>query len=384
MGDCKLQIEKCKWQIGEEQMARLWGREWTRDELEQRVGDLLQIAGVRLVELGDGKERGVRAAEVRTGTGFQFTVLIDRGLDISQAEWCGRAMNWRSMTEDAHPAYLEPEGLSWVRTFYGGLVVTCGLNWAGAPCHDEQAFPPRLGARDLGLHGRISHTPAKNVYADAAWEGDEYRIWVRGKCQEAMVFAENLILHREIGATLGSSSLTIKDRVENAGYDRLDHMILYHINIGFPAVDQDSQLVSPSLRITPRDEAAEAGKERARQFEAPTPDYQEKAYFHELGAGPDGRTGTAIVNRALGFGVYVRFNRNELPHYTEWKMMGQRNYVVGMEPANCLPLGRVAEREAGRLQSLGPREVREYTLEVGVLTSNEEIDAFAAEVGGWE
>jgi hypothetical protein len=365
-------------------MARLWGRDWSREELEQRVGDVLQVGGVRMVELADGKERGVRAAEVRTGTGLAFTVLLDRGMDISHAEHAGRPMNWRSMTEDAHPAYFEPEGLSWVRTFYGGLLVTCGLSWAGAPCHDPQAGPARLGARDLGLHGRISHTPAKNVYADGAWDGDEYRMWVRGRCQEGLVFGENLILTREIRTQLGSNSLTVTDTVENAGYDRVEHMLLYHINIGFPAVDADSELLSPSKSVTPRDADAEAGQERARTFDAPIAGYAEKAYFHDLGADGDGRTGTAVVNRRLGFGVYVRFNRRELPHYCEWKMMGQRNYVVGMEPANCLPLGRVTEREAGRLQCLEPRETRQYTLELGALTSNAEIDAFAAEVAGWE
>lgn len=364
-------------------MARLWGRDWTREELEQRVGDIGQIGGVRLIELADGKERGVRAAQFRTGTGFAFTALIDRGLDISHAEWCGRAMNWRSMTEDAHPAYFEPEGLGWVRTFYGGLLVTCGLNWAGAPCHDPHAGPARLGPRDLGLHGHISHTPAKNVYADGRWEGDDYHMWLRGRCQEGLVFGENLILEREIRTTLGSNAITVTDRVENAGYDRVEHMLLYHINIGFPAVDADAELLSPSRRITPRDAAAEEGQERARTLDAPIPGYHEKAYFHDLGAAAGGTTGTAVVNRKLNFGVYVKFNRNELPWYSQWKQMGQRNYVVGMEPANCLPLGRVTEREAGRLQYLEPREVREYTLELGALTTAEEIAAFEAEVEGW-
>jgi hypothetical protein len=352
--------------------------------LEQRVGDMLQIGGVRLVELSDGKERGVRAAEVRTGSGLAFTVLLDRGMDISHAEHSGRPMNWRSMTEDVHPAYFEPEGLGWVRSFFGGLVVTCGLNWAGAPCHDPLAGPARLGPRDLGLHGRISHTPAKNVWADGAWDGDEYRMWIRGRCQEGMVFGENLILEREISTQLGANGLTIRDRVENAGYDRVEHMILYHVNIGFPAVDGGSELLSPSTRITPRDDAAADGQEQARILDVPIAGYHEKAYFHDLAAGPDGVTGSAIVNRKLGFGVYLKYRAAELPFYTQWKMMGQRNYVVGMEPANCLPLGRAAEREAGRLQFLEPRETREYTLEVGALTSPDEIDAFAAQLATWQ
>src|SRR5947207_1207213 len=81
-------------------MPTLWGRDWTREELEARVGDMRQVAGVRLVELGDGRERGARAAQFHTGTGFRFLVLIDRGLDISQADYCGRALAWQSMTGD--------------------------------------------------------------------------------------------------------------------------------------------------------------------------------------------------------------------------------------------------------------------------------------------
>jgi hypothetical protein len=368
-------------------MARLWGKEWTREELEQRVGDVLQIGGVRLIELADGKERGVRAAQFRTGSGLSFTVLIDRGLDISHADWCGRSMNWRSMTEDAHPHFHEPTGepnaLGWVRTFYGGLMTTCGLNWSGAPCLDEKAGPTRLGARQLGLHGYISHTPAKNVYADGEWDGDEYRMWVRGKCQEGLVFGENLILHREISTTLGSNAIRVRDRVENSGYDRPEHMILYHLNVGFPAVDGDSELLTPSKSITARDEAAEHGKDKAYLLDPPTQDYHEKAYFHDMNAGPDGVTGAAVVNRRLGFGVYCKYRVDQLPYFCQWKMMGQRNYVVGMEPCNSLPLGRVAEREAGRLQYLEPRESRDYELELGALTSADEIAEFEAQVNAW-
>lgn len=364
-------------------MPRLWGRDWTREELEQRVGDMRQIGGVRLLELADGNERDSRAAEFRTGTGFNFLVLIDRGMDISRAEYCGRAIAWQSMTGDAHPTFFEPAELGWLRTFYGGLVTTCGLNWMGAPCHDPDSGPKRLGARDLGLHGRISHTPAMNVAAEAGWQGDRYRMTLSGRMRESIVFGEDLLLTREISACLGDNRLFLRDRVENVGYERSEQMLLYHVNIGFPALDDGSELLAPTLKATPRDAEAEQGQEEYARMHGPAAGYHEKAYIHDLAAGADGWTQTAIVNRALGHGVYVRFSREALPYYCEWKMLGQRNYVVGMEPANALPLGRVTERQAGRLQYLDPGQRRDYELEIGVLTSREEIDTFDREIRAW-
>jgi hypothetical protein len=353
-------------------MPQLWGREWSREELERRVGDLSQIAGVRLIELADGKERGVRAAEIKTGSGLSFTVLIDRGLDISTAEYNGKALGWRSMTEDAHPAFFEPEGLGWLRTFYGGLLITCGMTYAGAPGEDQ--------GQSFGLHGRVSHTPAKNVYADAAWEGDRYRVWIRGKCQESIVFSENLLLTREISAYLGENRLFVHDIVENVGHARTEHMYLYHINIGFPAVDEGAHLISPSRSARPRDAEAEAGKEDYPRFQAPTNGYKEKVYFHDLAADASGCTQAAIANPALGHGVSIRYPKAQMPEFIEWKMMGVRNYVVGMEPANCSVLGRAAERQRGTLQFLEPGERREYRLEIGVLDGKSAIEQFEREV----
>jgi hypothetical protein len=65
-----------------------------------------------------------------------------------------------------------------------------------------------------------------------------------------------------------------------------------------------------------------------------------------------------------------------MPEFIEWKMMGVRNYVVGMEPANCSVLGRAAERERGTLQFLEPGERREYHLELGVLDGSSAIERF--------
>jgi hypothetical protein len=114
-------------------MAQLFGRERTREALLARIGDLSQVAGVQVVEYADGNARGVRAAQVRTGGGLEFAVLLDRGMDIGPASYRGMPLAWISPAGFAHPAHFEPEGLGWLRTFGGGLLTGCGLTYLGAP-----------------------------------------------------------------------------------------------------------------------------------------------------------------------------------------------------------------------------------------------------------
>jgi len=353
-------------------MARLFGKETSRSDLLQRLGSMRQVAGIELAALDDGVETGVRVANIGTGSGFRFRVVISRGLDIADADWRGIPLAWRSPSAIAGPWYFEPEGLGWLRTFFGGLVVTCGLTSAGAPSVDQ--------GQSLGLHGRISNRPASGISVSERWEGDDYVMSLRGQVQEAVIFGENVSLTREITTRLGESRFFLRDVVENVGYRTTEHMILYHINGGYPAVAPGGRLISPTLETTPRDAEAEAGKEEYAEFSAPVPGYREKVYYHKMAPDAEGRVRAALANEGFagghGFGFYLSYNAAQLPRFTEWKMMGQVDYVVGMEPANCLVEGRARERERKTLQFLEPGERREYDLEIGVLENAEAIGRF--------
>ncbi len=54
--------------------------------------------------------------------------------------------------------------------------------------------------------------------------------------------------------------------------------------------------------------------------------------------------------------------------------MGQQDYVVGVEPGNCLPIGRKASKEKGCLDKLEPGSSKSFTIEMGMLTTWEEIE----------
>jgi hypothetical protein len=85
-------------------VVSLWGRPWRRDELLARVGRLEQVAGVRLVEGGDGAERGVHLLRCSTGAGFEFEILVDRGFDVGGAWLGGRPLAWASPALDGRDA----------------------------------------------------------------------------------------------------------------------------------------------------------------------------------------------------------------------------------------------------------------------------------------
>ena len=138
-------------------VATYLNKSYSKRELSRHIGDMSQIAGVRPVELVNGNERGVRALEFKTGSGFMFTVLADRGLDILDASYNGLPIAWLSPTGAVGPAFYDRHDVGWLWSYGGGLVVTCGLTQVGVADIDEELD------EELGLHGRISNTPARNV-----------------------------------------------------------------------------------------------------------------------------------------------------------------------------------------------------------------------------
>jgi hypothetical protein len=349
---------------------------YDRQQAEKRFGHTSQIGGLKLYTLADGPGAGIRAVDFRTTRGLDFTVLLDRGMDISEARFNGASLCWRSASGDVGPAFYDPRGLGWLWTFYGGLLTTCGLTQAGSPNED--------GGESLGLHGRISTAPAEQVSVREEWEKDHLVMEVSGLVREARLFGPHLEMRRTIRARSDCTGLSLRDRVLNAGPRPTPFMLLYHINTGFPLLDDRSEVLLPTVEVRPRDEEAEKGKELFAQIHAPVSGYQEKVYFHTMRPGADGRVTCALINRRLGDGVglRLRYSRAELPFFTQWKMLGEREYVLGMEPGNCKPIGRAAAREAGELVELAPGQEMEAGFEIDVMEGETALELLEREASG--
>lgn len=349
---------------------KIGDRDYTRDELLRRVGNPTQLGGTRHYTLSDGRSKNVAAIDVDTGSGFRFTVLPDRGLDISLASYKGLKLVYLTPNGEVHPAFYEPEDIGWLQTFFGGLLTTCGLTYLGPPCFDD--------GQKLGLHGRYAASPARQVCDRSGWDGDDYRIEISGVVEECAVFGDKIRLTRTITTTLGSSALTICDVAENFGYATSPFTILYHVNAGFPLLDVAARLSLTAKNSFPLDETSAAGFEKWTEASQPIPAFAEQNFLHAMECGQDDRAAAALVNRELldGLGLYVRFDPEELPYLNQWKMMGEGDYVMAIEPCNSPCTPRSELRAEGLLPMLEPGERRMIRVEIGVLDGEEELDRF--------
>jgi hypothetical protein len=154
-------------------------------------------------------------------------------------------------------------------------------------------------------------------------------------------------------------------------------MYLYHINVGFPVLDEGAEILVPTRSVSPRGDYPAEGY---RAIDAPGARHFERVFEHDPIAGPDGRVPVGVVNRARGIGVYELIDLGQLPFHFVWRMLGEGSYVVGIEPSTNRTAGRLDARERGELIILEPGERREYDLELGALIGEGEIGGFADRV----
>lgn len=338
----------------------------TENELKPYVGSMDQLARIRTSVLDDGRGRGIRMADIDNGSGLRFTVLLDRGMDIGDASFNGIPFAYQSPVGAVHPSYFESDGLRWLRSFGGGLVVGCGLRNVGSP---EAGNGMRVDG-PLGLHGRLSNTPAEDIAVSKVWKNGKYVLSISGIIREVSVFGENLELRRTISTAMGDNSISIFDEVTNLGVRPSPLMILYHINVGFPLLSETSVVEGKVKNTIPRNEGAAAGLGEWNMCRPPTGGYAEQCFFHDVAADTDGMARMTLRNPASGLVMEVAYRKAELPYFTQWKMMGQQEYVMGLEPANSYPDGQAAEKENGTLQIIDPGEMVEFKVMISLCGKN--------------
>jgi hypothetical protein len=340
-----------------------------------KISNHAQCGGIETAVADNGAGRGTRFAWVNTGAGLRYKIVIDRGMDIVDAFFNNHSLAWISHGGITAPQPFSDKGIDWLRTFAGGLLTTCGLSHAGGPESDD------TGTR--GLHGLISNTPAEVisiVQPDPA-SGD-YGMRISGLMRESMVLGSRLELKRTISGTLGKASITVEDEVTNRGNLSAPHMMLYHLNFGWPLVDEGTDLFWEGQWVSREGESAKIFRDGVNFKKCLPPleehnGFGEEAVFIDAAESADGMVHCGLINASLGFAVGIKYKKSDFPCLTNWQHWGNFEYVTGLEPATNFPVGQARARKENSLIFLAPGETRKTKLELFILTDKDEISAFA-------
>lgn len=302
------------------------------------VGNTLQLYGVEEMRLVGGKGDGMRILHVRNNNGLVFDISLDRCGDISRLSLKGDNFGYFSPCGYVSPQYYDNKGAGFLKSFTAGFFTTCGLTAVGSPCTDD--------GEELPLHGTISHVPCENV----SHYIEDNAIHIKLVVRDAALFSHNLVLEREYVCMVDENVIHVTDKIKNVGVRKTPFEILYHCNMSYPLLSENAVVSIPSSAVKPRDAQAAIGAEDCLKMEKPQRGYQEKCYYHTL----SGKPVVSIFNPDINKGLNLKYDTEELAYFIEWKMMGEQEYVLGLEPGNCLPDGRDVMRRNGMLEFLEP------------------------------
>ena len=308
--------------------------------MNKYIGHPSQLYGVKETRMVGGKADGMRMLEVRNGKGLDFSVSLDRCADIPYLFYKGNSMAYISPCGLVGPQYYDGTDANFLKSFTAGFLTTCGLSAVGSPCTDN--------GENLPLHGNIAHIPAEQY----SYAVEEDCIRIKAIMRDGFIGSNQYLMEREYICGLNDNTIEISDTVKNIGCHDAPFMIMYHCNMGYPLLSEKSVLKISSSSVAPRDDHAAEDIDKWDKMIVPDKDFVEQCYYHSFDEEPD----VSLSNPDIHTELRMTFDRTNLDCFTEWKMMGEYAYVVGLEPANCYPDGRDVMREKGILKFLKPGE----------------------------
>ena len=187
--------------------------------MDGRISNFQQVASLRRYTVTDGAERGLEIIDCDNGT-LRFLINVTKACDMMQLYHKGQNMSFISKN-----GFMKRE-LPFVNRFEGGMLYTCGLDSVG----EREGFEE---------HGSLHNTPAQILRAECGEEG----IVIEAVLRDTAVFGKNLVLRRKITSAIGSDRVKVEDRLTNENYFEEKYCLLYHVNIGYPMMDEGAKIV---------------------------------------------------------------------------------------------------------------------------------------------
>ena len=325
-------------------------------ELRKYANNLDSLYGIKDYLFNDGPNRGLRALDLCNGKNMDVTFVADRALDVAKLKYKGVNIGLFNKVGIRSPyLYQEDGGSGFLKQFFGGMLSTCGMTYCGAPGEDN--------GKALGLHGPVNNIPAEHVCAETVYEGDDAVLRVSGEVREVEVFGTDMHMKREFKLETERDILHIHDVVTNRTFEKQPLMMIYHINFGYPILDEGAKCYFSAQNVEGVTDFAKDGIGNYDEMEAPGMGRDEQCYYHTCQPA-EGEAFAMLHNEKLGIAAIVRFDKDVFPIMCEWKCMRAGEYALGLEPTTSATLNRSVAREKGWLTYLETGESREYNVSI--------------------
>ena len=271
--------------------------------MDGKISNFGQIASIRRYTLTEGRAKGLDVLDCDNGK-LRFLLNVSKACDIMQLYHEGQNMSFVSKN-----GFTKRE-IPFLSRFEGGMLYTCGLDSIG-------------GREGYELHGTFHNTPAEIVRAECNEKG----IIVEAIIRDTALFGKNLVMKRKIFATIGGDSVTMEDTLVNEGYKAEEYCLLYHINVGYPMLDEGAKIIADVEKCTPRTAWAKQNEATMYEMSASMPNQEEACYFLKLH-----KPEISLVNEKIGKKFTLAYSGDTLPCFVEWKSMASGDYALGLEP----------------------------------------------------
>ena len=271
--------------------------------MNEKLGHLSQIAYIRRYMLLDGREDGIKVVEINNGN-LRLMLNESKALDIMQCWHKGENVSFISKN-----GFTKRE-CPFLKRFEGGMLYTVGLDSAGG----REGFEP---------HGSLHNIPARVVSLVC----NEEKIEVVAEIEDTALFGKNLTLIRKISTIICGDAITIEDTLINNGTKDEDFCLLYHINIGYPMLDEGVRICFDGLKIEARTELADEKCGEIHTFLKPVDNQEERCYFIE-----NGEPLVKVYNEKIQKVLIVEYSKETLPAMVLWQSNATNDYALGIEP----------------------------------------------------
>ena len=194
--------------------------------------------------------------------------------------------------------------------FEGGFLYTCGMDNVSS-CVEGKP-----------VHGSMHYKKACSV---CVYE-ENGTVYVLGDVSETALFGKNLKLCRRYAVT--ESSVTVEDTVINEGFTDTEYVLLYHVNYGYPFLDECLEIDIPATESEGLTDIARKRQADMLRITEPLDVNDEDVYYHTL---KEGRV--RLYNSEKDIAVQMEYDVNDFPVTLEWKSMISGDYALGIEPS---------------------------------------------------